>query len=166
MPEEPGIKPNSAPFHWRREPPPSRPWRSRLGVALSASVFALVWALVVVGVVAGGPVDSVSIEHRPPARLVLGHWRGRTSTHRLTEVSRLRPVRIGLRSADNRRGGDQILEIRIGTKTYRTGPVPYDWPDGAEGDVRQLESALRQACPHAVSEALVNRTTWVSDTGG
>ena len=73
---------------------------------------------------------------------------------------------IDNRNAVGHKSGDQILEIRIGTKTYRTGPVPYDWPDGAEGDVRQLESALRQACPHAVSEALVNRTTWVSDTGG
>jgi hypothetical protein len=109
-------------------------------------------------------VDSVSIEPGPPAELVLRHWSGRTSTHHLIEVSRLRSVRIGRRSADNPRGGDIFLEIRIGTSTYRTRPVPFDCPDGADGDVRLLEDALHQACPHAAIAALVNRTTWESDS--
>jgi len=159
-------------------------------------VFALVYALVVVAMVAGQPVrvalgtalvllglpvvvvvlakapqmiramrsvDSVGIEPGPPAVLVLRHWSGRTSTHRLIEVSRLRLVRIGRQSADNPRGGDQILEIGIGTRTYRTRPVPFDWPDGEDGDVRQLEDALREAC-HAAIAKLVNRTTWEADT--
>jgi hypothetical protein len=73
-------------------------------------------------------------------------------------------VRIGQRSADNPRGGDRILEIRIGTRTYRTRPVPFNWQDGKDGDVLLLENALRQACPHAAIAELVNRTRWESET--
>jgi hypothetical protein len=191
VPEDPDV----APFHWRGGPEPSSPWR-RLRKALKVSVLALLSALIVAAIAAAQPVqftvwitllilgpivlvvvlargseliyllrsvDSVSIVSGPPAVLVLRHWSGREIRHRLSEVSRLRLAKIGLRSADNPNGGHLILEIGIGTRTYRTRPAPLNRPDG---DVQMLEDALRRVCPHATIEEYVNRTTWVSDTGG
>ncbi|MCX5416099.1 hypothetical protein [Streptomyces sp. NBC_00059] len=128
---------------------------------LLGSVFALFW-----GSILGPPwlrdrrsVVAADIRPGPPPVLVLLRRSGRKVTLPLDALTELRPLTVGHRSVDS--SGSDILELRFGSKAYRTRAA-FNPP---ANDVRLLEDALAQACPRARVHPRQDRTTWVSDSG-
>ncbi|MFJ8043286.1 hypothetical protein ACIRBX_22605 [Kitasatospora sp. NPDC096147] len=105
-------------------------------------------------------VEWAEIRPGPPGVLVLARANGAETHLPLDSVSRLGLFRVGYRSADNPDGGNRVLELRAGRRTYRTRATFNPPPN----DPELLAEALRRACPDAEVTAYRNRTQWVSES--
>ncbi|MFE9255066.1 hypothetical protein [Streptomyces sp. NPDC006879] len=169
----------SGAFVWRARPRP--PWWRRDGIIATALlpplfvIFLYLWELgafllllaAVYAATSGHPrwcrdvrtVREIRVEPGPPAQLVLRQVYGRISVHPTEAVTELQPYVVGVCRgpyvADQR-----TLLLRLGRRTYRT----RDSRNPAF-EVRQLEEALRRACPNMVVREPEDRRVWVLDLG-
>jgi hypothetical protein len=97
----------------------------------------------------GGPGAGTGVQ--------LHRVNGEFITRSLDELTELRPLVVGLRSADS--GAERVLEIRFGDERYRTSSR-YATEDN---DVWRLRDALRRSCPQARTLPLQDTSRWVSD---